>query len=171
MRRTTILVVVALLIGLSTLVLFSDSWLGGALGALGWIMVSLIAGRLAYRQRTDTQALYHCLIAMGDALQEVSTDNLRKGWQPELFNDVLRRVEQQTPDLQAALVRVLDGGALSTEQITALLDVDRLSAAYTYWTRLFPPRQREQTMFVLSLLHDLSDKVEYAIRLIHEGKH
>ena len=48
--------------------------------------------------------------------------------------------------------------------------VDRLSAAYTYWTRLFPPRKQEESMFVLSLLQDLSDKVENAIHLLEKER-
>jgi hypothetical protein len=56
------------------------------------------------------------------------------------------------------------------ERVTALLAVDRLSAAYTYWTRLFPPRQQDESMFVLSLLQDLSEKVEHAIHLLAEDQ-
>lgn len=113
-------------------------------------------------------ALRTSLIEMGDTLQEVSVQALeeRGGWDRQLFEDVLNRVERQTPIFQGLLVDFLiESGNQSADRITALLAVDRLSAAYTYWTRLFPPRQTDQAIFVLSLLHDLSDKVEYAISL------
>lgn len=128
---------------------------------------------MPFRRRSTVQeqraAVLGHLIPMGDALQEVSLDSLqqRGGWDRALFNDVLERVERQTPGFQAALAAYLSGEeGRSVEQVTALLAVDRLSAAYTYWTRLFPPRQDDESMFVLSLLHDLSDKVERAIRLL-----
>jgi hypothetical protein len=111
------------------------------------------------------------LIDMGDTLQAVSPDGLRRRgqWDQTLFAAVLDRVEQLTPGFQAALVDYLTQAAQSQpDRVRALLAVDRLSAAYTYWTRLFPPRQPDESMFVLSLLHDLSDKVEYAIALIDE---
>jgi hypothetical protein len=114
-------------------------------------------------------ALRDRLIEMGDTLQEVSFASLeaRGGWDRDLFEDVLSRIEAQTPGLQAALVDYLaHADARDPARITALLAVDRLSAAYTYWTRLFPPRQPDESMFVLSLLHDLSDKVEHAITLV-----
>jgi len=114
-------------------------------------------------------ALVEHLIRMGDALQEVSLNSLqqRGGWDRALFDDVLGRVEHQTPGFQAVLAAYLSGEEeRRVEQVTALLAVDRLSAAYTYWTRLFPPRQDDESMFVLSLLHDLSEKVEHAIRLL-----
>jgi hypothetical protein len=109
------------------------------------------------------------LVDMGDALQEVSLDSLqqRGGWDRELFDTVLVRVEGQTPGFQAALVTWLAlPDERRAEQVAALLAVDRLSTAYTYWTRLFPPRQPDESMFVLSLLHDLSEKVEHAIGLL-----
>ncbi|MBN1680746.1 MAG: hypothetical protein JW966_10665 [Anaerolineae bacterium] len=111
------------------------------------------------------------LITMGDALLEVSPDGLRRHgrWDQALFEVVLNRVESQTPGFQHVLVDFLalpERG--QPDVIAALLAVDRLSAAYTYWTRLFPPRQADESMFVLSLLHDLSDKVEHAINLLDE---
>jgi hypothetical protein len=114
-------------------------------------------------------ALLGHLIQMGDALQEVSLNSLqqRGGWDRALFDDVLGRVEHQTPGFQSVLAAYFSGDeGRAVEQVTALLAVDRLSAAYTYWTRLFPPRQDDESMFVLSLLHDLSEKVEHAIRLL-----
>lgn len=112
------------------------------------------------------------LIAMGDALQEVSIDRLRRrgGWDEALFAAVLEDVERLTPGFQRTLVAFLAAPVgRAPDLVAALLAVDRLSAAYTYWTRLFPPRQPDESMFVLSLLHDLSDKVEYAITLVDEG--
>ncbi len=120
------------------------------------------------KQHEIMLALRTSLIEMGDSLQEVSVQALedRGGWDRQLFADVLDRVERQTPIFQGLLVDFLIGeGGHTAERITGLLAVDRLSAAYTYWTRLFPPRQTDQAIFVLSLLHDLSDKVEYAISL------
>ncbi len=117
----------------------------------------------------SSAALLDHLIQMGDALQEVSLPSLqqRGGWDRALFDDVLARVEWLTPGFQAALVAFLSGASERGETVvTALLAVDRLSAAYTYWTRLFPPRQEDESMFVLSLLHDLSEKVEHAIQLV-----
>ncbi|MBI5960785.1 MAG: hypothetical protein HY866_18745 [Chloroflexi bacterium] len=117
-----------------------------------------------------SEKLVQCLIVIGDALQAVSLDRLRQrgGWDWDLFDEVLARVEQQTPQFQALLVTFLcSPEARRADQVAALLAVDRLSAAYTYWTRLFPPRQNhDDSMFVLSLLHDLSEKVEHAIRVI-----
>ncbi|MBN1200403.1 MAG: hypothetical protein JXJ20_00980 [Anaerolineae bacterium] len=116
--------------------------------------------------------LRDCLISMGDALQEVSVEGLqqRGGWNRTLFEAVLAHVERQTPDFQAALVEYLaQPGKRQPEWVAALLSVDRLSAAYTYWTRLFPPQRQQEAMFVLSLLHDLSEKVEYAIALLDGG--
>jgi hypothetical protein len=113
------------------------------------------------------------LIDIGDALQEVSLDQLqqRGGWDWDLFESVLKHVEQRTPGFQSALADYLAlPGEHSTDLITALLAVDRLSTAYTYWTRLFPPRHRDTSMFVLSLLQDLSDKVEYAIQVVDQMK-
>lgn len=119
----------------------------------------------------DTSDLLACLIDMGDALQEVSIGSLRQrgGWDRALFEDVLTRVERQTPRFQAALLGYLTcPEPHEPRRLAALLAVDRLSAAYTYWTRLFPPRQQQESMFVLSLLHDLSEKVEHAIRLMQD---
>jgi hypothetical protein len=120
----------------------------------------------------DTADLLMCLIEMGDALQEVSTGSLqqRGGWDRALFEDVLARVEQLTPHFQAALIDYLAGPERREPgTLAALLAVDRLSAAYTYWTRLFPPRQQQESMFVLSLLHDLSEKVEHAIQVVQDS--
>ncbi len=119
--------------------------------------------------REHLAVLRERLVDMGDALQEVSLDSLqqRGGWDRELFDTVLVRVEGQTPGFQAALVTWLAlPDERRAEQVAALLAVDRLSTAYTYWTRLFPPRQPDESMFVLSLLHDLSEKVEHAIGLL-----
>ena len=121
----------------------------------------------------SSQRLRACLIAIGDALYEVSPDSLRQrgGWDQAQFRTVLERVEELTPAFQAALTDALcqRDRALPREHIAALLAVDRLSAAYLYWTRLFPPRQPDESMFVLSLLHDLSDRVEDTIRLLDGG--
>jgi hypothetical protein len=114
--------------------------------------------------------LLNCLIVIGDALQEVSLDRLRQrgGWDWDLFEQVLARVEQQVPTFQKLLIGFLSGPApRRVDEVAALLSVDRLSSAYTYWTRLFPPRQNhDESMFVLSLLHDLSEKVEHAITVL-----
>ncbi len=95
----------------------------------------------------------------------------RGGWDRALFDDVLSRVEQLTPAFHAALIDYLRRAdrPRSGRTVAALLAVHRLSAAYTYWTRLFPPGKQEESMFVLSLLHDLSEKVEDAIRLLGQG--
>jgi len=84
------------------------------------------------------------------------------------MRDCLLAIEDLTPPFQAALTGYLccHDGARPREQIAALLDVDRLSAAYLYWTRLFPPRQPDESMFVLSLLHDLGERVYTALRLL-----
>lgn len=123
-------------------------------------------------QEHALRTLHHALLDMGDALQAVGPDALhaRGGWDRALFADVLAYIEQRTPDFQDALVMILAAeGAYPPDWVRALLAVDRLSAAYTYWTRLFPPRQADEAMFVLSLLHDLSEKVEYAIALVEQG--
>jgi hypothetical protein len=133
------------------------------------------AGRATQTAQIEAELrarLLNDLIAIGDALQTVSPDALqaRGGWDRALFDTVLQRVEAHTPAFQAALAAYLaapgaaTSGAHPPDTVAALLAVDRLSAAYTYWTRLFPPRQTDAAMFVLSLLHDLSDKVEDAIR-------
>ena len=114
------------------------------------------------------QQLLAQLDALLDALSAVSFPNLeaRGGWDRALFDAVLARVEALTPDFQAALVAYLAAASPPAAEIEALLAVDRLSAAYTYWTRLFPPRQTDEAMFVLSLLHDLGERVEYAIEAL-----
>ncbi len=127
------------------------------------------ARRRARRAEPLRLRLLDHLIALGDVLQEVSEGALtaRGGWDRGLFDSVLGRVESLTPAFQGALSAYLRSGHDDhAARLDALLDVDRLSAAYTYWTRLFPPRQANDTMFVLSLLHDLSARVEDAIRLL-----
>jgi hypothetical protein len=117
----------------------------------------------------SADSLMTILLDMGDALQETSPDALRRrgGWNRTLFDDVLAHIEDRAPRFQRHLVAYLAHPTLHDPAcVQALLAVDRLSAAYTYWTRLFPPRQSDESMFVLSLLHDLSDKVEHAIRLL-----
>jgi len=155
-------------------------WLGVVGGMLaGAVLGAGLVGRwLSRRNREtpraaahDTADLLASLIEIGDTLQEVSTHSLqqRGGWDRALFEDVLTRVERQTPGFQAALLGYLTcPGPHESRRLAALLAVDRLSAAYTYWTRLFPPRQQQESMFVLSLLHDLSEKVEDAIRLVQD---
>ena len=129
-----------------------------------------------FRRKSSLTALLtpieHTLAAMRDTLYAVSTENLRRrgGWDEDLFADVLEQVEQQTLIFQDALAAYLArAGERHLELVEALLNVDRLSAASTYWTRLFPPRQPDESMFVLSLLHDLSEKVGHALALLaHE---
>ncbi len=106
------------------------------------------------------------------ALSEVSFPSLeaRGGWDRALFDAVLARVEALTPAFQAALVAYLAEGKASAAEIEAVLAVDRLSAAYTYWTRLFPPRQDDEAMFVLSLLHDLGARVEQALDTLERAR-
>ena len=118
------------------------------------------------------QQLLAQLDALLDALSEVSFPNLeaRGGWDRALFDAVLARVEALTPDFQAALVVYLAAASPPAAEIEALLAVDRLSAAYTYWTRLFPPRQTDEAMFVLSLLHDLGERVEDAIGVLERAR-
>jgi hypothetical protein len=143
--------------------------IGEGIGVLpGWRRT-----RRAYSQdRAIAQRLLASLIDMGDTLQEVSMDSLQRrgGWDRALFDDVLARVEKQTPGFQGALIDYLRraDAPRSARIVGALMAVDRLSAAYTYWTRLFPPRKQEESMFVLSLLQDLSDKVENAIHLLEK---
>lgn len=121
----------------------------------------------------EFQQLRACLAAIDEALQQVSPEALRQrgSWNQALFVAVLERVEALTPAFQAALTGYLCCGAgdRPREQVAALLAVDRLSAAYLYWTRLFPPRQPDESMFVLSLLHDLGDRVCAAIGLLDGG--
>lgn len=119
------------------------------------------------------EVLRDVLYAMDDALEEVSPEALhaRDSWDRTQFDDVLHRVETLTPAFQSALVDFLSSDTQHDRaQISALLAVDRLSAAYTYWTRLFPPRQSDETMFVLSLLHDLGEKVATAIRRLERSQ-
>jgi hypothetical protein len=175
MRRLVVVLVVTTLCA-GSLGVLGVEW-GIALAAA--VMIGEIAGgvvmflairRARQQARRIRRTLLDRLIQMGDTLQEVSLDSLqqRGGWDRVLFDDVLTRVEQQTPGLQGALVDYLrqSSEAHSGRVIGALLAVDRLSSAYTYWTRLFPPGKQDQSMFVLSLLHDLSAKVEEAIRLL-----
>lgn len=157
-------------------------------GSLGAVLLALVAGALAWEAARGmmrrpahamarpnpehTLALVALLVEMGDSLQEVSIRALteRGGWDRALFERVLARVERQTPDFQAALVHYFSQPApVPAGHVSALLAVARLSAAYTYWTRLFPPQRQQETMFVLSLLQDLSEKVEHAIRLLDTG--
>lgn len=155
-------------------------WVGGLVSgsASAWAVVqSLSRSRQppSTRARNDTpdhnaERLMTILLDMGDALQETSPDALRRrgGWNRTLFDDVLAHIEDRTPRFQRHLVAYLAHPTLHDPAcVQALLAVDRLSAAYTYWTRLFPPRQSDESMFVLSLLHDLSDKVEHAITLLN----
>ncbi len=143
--------------------------IGEMIGAVpGWTRTR----RARAQDRPITKRLLASLIDMGDTLQEVSLDSLqqRGGWDRTLFDDVLARVEKQTPGFQGALVDYLrrTDAPRSARMVGALMAVDRLSAAYTYWTRLFPPRKQEESMFVLSLLQDLSEKVESAIHLLEK---
>jgi hypothetical protein len=143
--------------------------IGEGIGVLpGWRRTH----RARRQNRAITQRLLASLIDMGDTLQEVSMDSLqqRGGWDHALFDDVLARVEKQTPGFQGALIDYLRraDAPRAARIVGALMAVDRLSAAYTYWTRLFPPRKQEESMFVLSLLQDLSDKVENAIHLLEK---
>jgi hypothetical protein len=143
-----------------------------ALTALGTLLSGAGRfGRARRRPSEERRVLLTSLVAMGDALQEVSPAGLaqRGGWDRALFDDVLAEIERQTPSFQAALEAYLTAeGAHGAHAVTALLAVDRLSAAYTYWTRLFPPRREQDALFVLSLLHDLSDTVEHAIGVLGE---
>jgi len=169
------------LVGIAGATLLSGIYAG--LGALTGIVLGeglawLLRRRREAKQggdqdRTIIKALMAELVTMGDTLQEVSMDSLqqRGGWDRALFDDVLTRVEQQTPAFHGALIDYLRRAnrPRSGRTVAALLAVHRLSAAYTYWTRLFPPARQEESMFVLSLLHDLSEKVEDAIRLLGQG--
>lgn len=177
MQRTIILAGVSLAAGGAAVVLGLDALPAVLLALVAGAGIGLLIGgrkKSANQQkpsRDSLATLYQHLIDMGDALQEVSLDNLQKrgGWDRSLFANVLKRVEQLTPGFQAALTEYLmQPDQHHTDRVTALLAVDRLSAAYTYWTRLFPPRQQDESMFVLSLLQDLSEKVEHAIRLLEQ---
>jgi hypothetical protein len=166
------LALVALLLGVDLrIALPVGVVLGEGIGLVpGWMR----ARRARAQDRATTQRLLASLIDMGDTLQEISLDSLqqRGGWDRALFDDVLARVEKQTPGFQGALIDYLRraDAPQSARMVGALMAVDRLSAAYTYWTRLFPPRQQEESMFVLSLLQDLSEKVENAIHLLEKER-
>ncbi len=145
--------------------------IGEGIGVVpGWLRTR----RARAQDRAITQRLLSSLIDMGDTLQEVSLDSLQRrgGWDRALFDNVLARVEKQTPGFQGALIDYLRraDAPRSARIVGALMAVDRLSAAYTYWTRLFPPRKQEESMFVLSLLQDLSEKVENAIHLLEKER-
>jgi hypothetical protein len=162
-------VIGAVVAGAAALLIGAHPGVALAAAALAGEAGRLIAGRLAARgvdrrERALADTLMAYLIDMGDALQEVSIERLqqRGGWDRALFDSVLAHVEKLTPGFQDALIDYLRpvDGPRSGRVIAALLAVDRLSAAYTYWTRLFPPGKQEESMFVLSLLQDLSEKVE-----------
>jgi hypothetical protein len=145
--------------------------IGEAVGVVpGW----WTARRARQWDRAITATLLAHLVDMGDTLQEVSIESLQRrgGWDRTLFENVLARVEKQTPGFQGALIDYLRraDAPRSGRVLAALLAVDRLSAAYTYWTRLFPPRKQNESMFVLSLLQDLSEKVESAIHLLEKER-
>jgi hypothetical protein len=174
-RRTIILASVIIAAGGAALILGIEALPALLLAAVAGAGIGLlINGRKTGSSRHSASqdclaVLYRHLIDMGDALQEVSLDNLQRrgGWDRSLFADVLKRVEQLTPGFQSSLIEYLTlPDQRHSERVTALLAVDRLSAAYTYWTRLFPPRKQDESMFVLSLLQDLSEKVEHAIHLL-----
>jgi len=186
MRASRIAVVVSVVgMGLVGLAWVVDVRLAVPLAALVGCGIGVIGARLWSHRRPHQRSqkrsgaagavddLLRHLIEMGDALHEVSADRLeqRGGWDRDLFDGVLAHVEGQTPEFQAALTAYLTGADRpSARCVQALLAVDRLSAAYTYWTRLFPPRKQAESMFVLSLLHDLSDKVETAIRILNDER-
>ncbi len=168
-------------IGMAGVGALGASWgMGGALplallaGAILGAGVTWAAGRERRsgsrgRDRgAERTALVNVLNEMGDLLHEMSPARLgeRGGWDQGEFARVLRQVELLTPAFQAALIAYLAQSQPPRESLEALLAVDRLSAAYTYWTRLFPPRQGGESMFVLSLLHDLGEKVERALALM-----
>ena len=120
-------------------------------------------------RRRDVGRLMGPLSEMQAALQAVQPAQLqaRGGWDQELFDAVLGHVQEQTPLFQAALTTYLAQPIPHDDALViALLAVDRLSAAYTYWTRLFPPGKQQESMFVLSLLHDLGARVEHAMKLL-----
>jgi hypothetical protein len=179
MRRVIIVIAVAGVATLAALLLGADLRIALPVAivigeGIGVVPGGFAARRARQQDRAITGALLTHLIDMGDALQEISIESLqqRGGWDRSLFDDVLTRVETQTPGFQGALidyVRRADAPR-SGRVLAALLAVDRLSAAYTYWTRLFPPRKQEESMFVLSLLQDLSEKVEAAIHLLGKSQ-
>lgn len=182
MRRPLVgLVVVLFIAGVAAGFAFYSNitiWLvvGWGVGLLLGAVLTLViwrgrAGRTVgpAPDRAPAAHLLASLVEMGDVLQEVSAANLQRrgGWDQGLFDDVLAQVERQAPHFQQALIAYLaQGRALAPNEVKVLLAVDRLSAAYTYWTRLFPPRQSDESMFVLSLLQDLSERVECAIQVL-----
>lgn len=170
-RPASALVALLIMTGVALMLGFYTSFaLGGVCGVLiGLGIAALRRSPSPAADPTLTARLMAALVDMGDALQETSPRALqeRGGWNQALFDDVLTHVERQAPRFQTALTTYLtQPSSLDPDCVTALLAVDRLSAAYTYWTRLFPPRQPNESMFVLSLLHDLSEKVELAISLL-----
>jgi hypothetical protein len=177
--RAGIIGVTVLAAALIALLLEVNLWMALPVGVVigegvGLVPSWMLTRRVRHQGRAISENLLASLIDMGDTLQEISVDNLqqRGGWDRALFESVLARVEKQTPGFQGALIDYLRrADALRSARIVgALMAVDRLSAAYTYWTRLFPPRKREESMFVLSLLQDLSDKVEHAIHLLEKER-
>jgi hypothetical protein len=178
MRRPIMSLVVILSLTGAVLALgfFTASTLGVIVGGfMGGLVIGVVGNQQfghvhrtkpAVREQDRIEPLMTILVDMGDALQATMPRALqqRGGWNQHLFDRVLAHIEQQAPAFQHALIAYLAQPApLDTGCVTALLAVDRLSAAYTYWTRLFPPRQPDESMFVLSLLQDLSEKVEHAI--------
>jgi hypothetical protein len=159
----------------STALVWLGGFVSGSASALAVVQkLSRSRPQPSTRARNGTpdsaERLMTILLDMGDALQETSPDALQRrgGWNRALFDDVLAHVEDRAPRFQRQLVAYLAYPTLHDPAcVQALLAVDRLSAAYTYWTRLFPPRQSDESMFVLSLLHDLSEKVEHAITLLN----
>jgi hypothetical protein len=177
--RASIVGAAALVVVLVALVMGTDVRIALPIGLVIGEGIGVVPGWMRSRRthaqdRLISRRLLSCLIDMGDTLQEVSLDSLerRGGWDRALFDDVLARVEKQTPDFQGALIDYLRraDAPRSARIVGALMSVDRLSAAYTYWTRLFPPRKQEESMFVLSLLQDLSEKVENAIHLLENER-
>jgi hypothetical protein len=177
--RARIVSVAVIALALVALLLGVDLRIALPVGVVIGEGISVVPGWMRTRRaraqdRAITQLLLASLIDMGDTLQEVSLDSLQRrgGWDRALFDDVLARVEEQTPGFQGALIDYLRraDAPRSARMVGALMAVDRLSAAYTYWTRLFPPRQQEESMFVLSLLQDLSEKVENAIHLLEKER-
>jgi hypothetical protein len=175
MRRVILVIVVVGVATLTALLLGADLRIALPVAVvigegIGMVPGGFAARRARQRDRAITGALLTHLIDMGDTLQEVSIESLqqRGGWDRSLFDDVLARVEEQTPVFQAALIDYVRWAETprAGRVLAALLAVDRLSAAYTYWTRLFPPGKQAESRFVLSLLQDLSEKVEAAIHLL-----
>ncbi len=142
---------------------------------VGGVLGALVARRSGANVRTSAgQSALVCdsLRRMDAALDAVSLDSLdqRGGWDRALFESVLDHLEREAPIFQTALATYLStSGARPATLVTGLLAVDRLSAAYTTWTRLFPPRRQDDSMFVLSLLHDLGEQVEDVLGLLENG--